>query len=339
MKQILTLKTFKVLAFAAVVLGGAAQGIADPNVSLAQRRPAMHGGGGFAPPVQSVHARRDTVRTQNYVAPSLSGEYRSVAPTRQTTPSRRTGTRSSSSVSSQRSFTGTSQGRVYDNGLPLRRGVSTRGTWRSRYFRNGYSYFPYYYNGYASGYTLVNPYGFFYGLTIPYLSANAGQWYPPAVAFVDIPTYTGNSYAGFYHAKQANLINDPAIYTKEPGLDAALNEIVETYQGRNIDGLATLVDPNVSIAVYTSAHYQYSITANNLVDLTRDALQADRGIGFTLQALHQRSPSVFCASGENDYKDANGIVHSVYMSFVLQDVSGQWTLTQIGTAPDLLRKI
>ena len=371
MKPNLTMQTLKRLAFAAVALGIFAQGIAETNALVIQRRPATRGGGGFwtqappaqrsggfrmqSPPVrkgggyrmqtQPVHARRDVVRTQNFVSRSPSGEFRSARPARQTTATggfKRTaaGGRTSNATGAvvQRSFTGTSQGRLYDNGLPLRQGRHTKGTWRSHYFPSGYSYFPYYYNGYSVGNSLVSPYGYYYGLTVPYVNASVGQWYPPAVNFVDVPTYTGNVYSGFSQAKHANLIDDAETYAKEPGLDAALNELTETFNGRNIDGLATLVDPNVSVAVYTSAHYQYSIAANNLVDLTRDALQTNKGIGFKLQTLHQRSSSVFTTSGENDYKDANGVVHAVYMSFVLQDFSGQWTLTQIGTSPDALKR-
>ena len=371
MKLYLTKTTLKGLAFAAFMIAGVTQGIAGTNAYLIQRRgvarggggggirmPAQTarggGGGGFRIPTQTFHARRDVVRTQNYVTPARTGEYRAAGPTRQTSPTRQTiparqstPTRLTGQVGDisprtgaviQNSFTGTNQGRTYDNGLPLRKGVATGHTWRSRYFRSGYSYFPYYSNGNSYGNNLDSPYGSFYGLSVPYITSSAGQWYPPTVNFVDMPTYSGNTFTGFAYAHQGNLINDSNTYAKEPGLDAALNELVETYQGRNIDGLATLLDPNVSIAIYTSGHYRYSMAANNLVDLTRDALQTDRGRSFTLQSLHQRGPGVFSTSGENDYTDAKGSIHSVYMSFVLQDIGGEWTLTQMGTAPGVLHR-
>ena len=51
-------------------------------------------------------------------------------------------------------------------------------------------------------------------------------------------------------------------------------------------------------------------------------------------ALHQRAPAIFAADAQHVYRDSTGAARSVYVSYVLQDISGQWTLTQIETSPD-----
>jgi len=54
----------------------------------------------------------------------------------------------------------------------------------------------------------------------------------------------------------------------------AIDELTEAFQGGNIDGLVTLVDPNSMIGVFVNGHYQYSLPANDYIDLSRDAIQS-----------------------------------------------------------------
>jgi len=159
------------------------------------------------------------------------------------------------------------------------------------------------------------------------------------VLFVDIPIYDGSNCSGFYNQDDGNLINDPNLDQNQPGLNNALDELTETFQGGNIDGLVALIDPNTQIAIYEKGAYQYSMASNDFVDMTRDTIQSTQSLGLNLQYLHQRSPGVFCVSGQNTYKNASGQTRSVYVSYVLQDISGQWTLTQVGTSPDTIQKI
>ncbi len=93
------------------------------------------------------------------------------------------------------------------------------------------------------------------------------------------------------------------------------------------------------MAIFLQGRYQYSMAGNNYVDLTRDAIGAMQTTSFTLQYLHQRAPGVFSACGQHQYTDSSGATRIVYVSFVLQDISGQWTLTQVGTAPDIIQSL
>jgi hypothetical protein len=156
--------------------------------------------------------------------------------------------------------------------------------------------------------------------------------------FVDLPLFNGNNCTGFADAADQNMFDDPSINQDQPGLLNAIDDLTETFQGGNIDGLVTLVDPNTSIAIYQNGHYQYSMPANDYIDIARDAIKSMNTVKFSLTYLHQRGPGVFSVSGKQTYNDQNGRLQTTWVSFVLQDISGQWTLTQVGNAPGTKRQ-
>lgn len=362
---------FSIAAMIAVgIFALAAPATSAPLGTSAQRKGGggggRSGGGGgqrqSAPsrqsaPVQQVHARREGVRTQNYVGRTQGGSYQPSAPVRQSVPSRPAGpafkggshptvaqlkTRKQSGpvgarVQADRKFTKTAQGRHYDNGLNLRKGVAVKLGWERRYFPHGYVHFPFYRQSYDRNHCFYSPFSFFFGICLPFIDISVCSVYPPSVVFIDTPIYNGNNCVGYTNLDDQNLIDDPNLNTNEPGLNAALDELTETFQGGNIDGLASLVDPNISIAVFLQGRYQYSLSSSNYVDLTRDAISGMQNAQLNLNFLHQRSPGVFVVSGNQMYTGQNGQTRTVYVSYVLQDISGQWTLTQVGTSPDIIQ--
>ena len=290
------------------------------------------------------------MRTPNYVNRNGQGTFEKVPPVRGTdrTPPPRVRPVAQAParnrqvlphLQAERKFTKTGQGRHYDNGLNLRKGLAVRLGWQKRYFPHGYVHFPFYRQQYRAGACYYSPYSFYFGICLPYIDTSVCAVYPPTVAFIDMPNYSGNYWSGYANVEDNNLINDPNLDQNEPGLNGALDEITETFQGGNIDGLASIVSPNMSIAVFLRGRYQYSLTSSNYVDLTRDAIANMQNTQLNLNYLHERSPGVFCASGSQTYTATDGSQRIVYMSFVLQDVSGQWTLTQVGTSPDVIQGV
>lgn len=234
---------------------------------------------------------------------------------------------------SQAFFTKTTFGRDYDNGVHLRKGRRVTSDWEKRFFRKGYCHFPYYRPRYTRNLTFISPFGFFYGVCPPYISSTVVNLYPPAVAFVDVPVYNGDNCIGFQDVGDQNLLNDSNLDAEEPGLANAIDQLTETFQDGNINALVTLIDPNIDIAVYERGQYKYSMSGDNYLDLTRDAIKSTQTVQFSIDYLHQTSPTVFTASGRHIYRDPYGNQQTIYVSFGLQDFSGQWTLTQVETAP------
>jgi len=240
---------------------------------------------------------------------------------------------SAPAVVNARKFTRTPAGRVYDNGLTLRKGIPVTAAWQKRYFPKGHYHFPYYQQNYIRGQCFISPFGFYFGVCVPYIGIADCRIFPPAVVFIDLPVYDGVQCTGFSDADDDNLFNDPTLNDEQPGLLNAIDNLTEAFQGGNIDGLVTLIDPNTSIAIYQTGKYQYSLPANDYIDLARDAIQSTHTVQFSLTYLHQRGPGVFSVAGKHTYNDQNGHLQTTWVSFVLQDISGQWTLTQAGTSP------
>jgi hypothetical protein len=206
--------------------------------------------------------------------------------------------------------------------------------WQRPYFPHGFAHFGHYRPSYVSGAVFFSPFGFYYGWGDPFIDASICHVFPPSMTFIDEPVYTGVDFSTYADANDQNYFDAPDIDTTEPGLVAATNELTEAFLNGNVDSLVALVDPNVSIAVYERGKYRYSLASNDYVDLTRDAIQNTPTTAFNLEYLHRRSPTVFSVSGSQTYTAKDGTSRVVYVSFALQDIGGQWTLTQVGTAPD-----
>jgi hypothetical protein len=239
----------------------------------------------------------------------------------------------------QRTFTKTTSGRLYDNGLRLRKGTEPA-AWQREYFRRGHVHFPFYRQTYVRGRSYYSPFSFFFNICVPCIDFSVCQVLPPPVSFIDIASYGGDQRCmGFLGIDDYNMINDPNLDQNQPGLNNALDELTETFQGGNIDGVVSLINPNLNVAVFMHNQYRYSLHADDYIDMTRDMLQSIQTVQFSLDYLHQRSPTVFCASGRHVYQDQNGNQRTVYVSFVLQDIGGLWTLTQVGTTPDIMQSM
>ena len=242
-------------------------------------------------------------------------------------------------VQNARKFTKTNDGRQYDNGVRLRKGQAVTAAWEKPYFKHGHAHYGHYRDHYYRGGTYISPFGFYYGSGVPWLDSGYVNVYPPAVSFVDAPIYDGENYTGWGPWDGDNWFSHSDLEDQEPGLSNAVDELNETFESGNIDALVSLIDPNVGIAIYERGQYQYSMNANDFVDLTRDAVRNINTVSFTLDQLHQKAPSAFCVSGQHQYTDSNGNTQTNYVSFVLQDIGGQWTLTQVDNSPGVYQSL
>lgn len=354
---------------ASAILGLSAPIALPPNLAVAaQRRGGGRAGGGghaFGGGRSfgggAVHARREVVRTPNFV--QRSG--RTFEPAR--TPARSFGSRPQSFQDrgnpgnrggmpgnrgeftgrrfgvegtpdrmAARQFTRSHGERHYDNGLVLHGGIHVTSGWERHYFPGGYCHFPYYASGFGLG-AYISPFGCFFGVCCPFISASCCLDFPPPVAYIDVPVYNGPVCEGFESEPGANLLDSPDLDVTEPGLVNAMDELTEAFQNGNIDALATLVSPSVDVAIYEQGQYKYSLSADNYMNLARDAIQNTHTVSFDITDLQQRSPNVFVVSGKQTYTDRNGNTRSVYFSDALQDYYGHWTLCQVGTAPDRIQ--
>jgi len=234
-----------------------------------------------------------------------------------------------------RLFTKTAEGRRYDNGVLLRKGSPVREDWQRRYFPRGSFHFPKYRQSYSPASTAISPFGFYYGVCAPFIALDHTHRYPPAAVYVDIPLYSGNECEGYPPiGADENYVDRDSLLGAEPGLTNAVDEIREAFGAGDIDALVTLVDPRIAIAVFLKGQYVYTLDATDYIDLTRDAFRSTETIAFGITRIHQRADGVYAISGDHTYRAHDGSTRKVYVSYVLEDIRGVWTLTQVGTAPD-----
>ncbi len=234
-----------------------------------------------------------------------------------------------------RTFTKTAEGRRYDNGMLLRKGNPVQSPWMRPYFPRGNYHFPYYAPVYSSTTVVISPYGFYFGVCAPYINRAHIFRYQPDFVYIDSPIYSGSDFRNFTPIRDSdNILDMNVLLDREPGLAAAVDELKETFRGGNIDSLVTLIDPKINISVFLRGKYDYSISSTDFVDLTRDAIRSTETISFDITRIHERAAGVYVVSGEQTYKSQDGGMRKVYFSYVLEDLAGYWTLTQVGTSPD-----
>jgi hypothetical protein len=231
------------------------------------------------------------------------------------------------------------RGRNYDNGLTLRAGVRVTAAWERPYIPQGYVHYPHYNQTYFRDNSVDSPFGFYFGVALPFLNVSFVQSLPPTVVFIDPVRYNGNRWVGFSDADEPNLLEDTNLDSNEPGLNNALDEICEAYQSSNIDGLVALTEPSVSVGIYERGLYQYTLSAGDFLDLTRDAMSNVHTLGFKLLYVHRRASGIFSVCARHAYQGKNAEMRSVYVNYVLQDFGGHWTITALGTSPDLVQNM
>jgi len=235
----------------------------------------------------------------------------------------------------QRTFTHTSQGRRYDNGIQLRHSIPVQANWQRHYFPRGRYYYTDYCPSYNSSTTMISPFAFYFGICAPFILRAHCDIAPPEVVYIDVPIFVGDTCQGYAPIRSGdNILDMDALRDSNPGLANAVDELREAFGREDIDALVTLMDPDTRIAVFERGQYQYSLAPNDFVDMARDAFQSTQTVAFDLTRIHQRADGVYVVSGEHVYRDGDGHTRQVYVSYVLEDIGGAWTLTQVGTAPD-----
>ena len=183
----------------------------------------------------------------------------------------------------------------------------------------------------------ISPYGYYFGVCAPYISRDRCFDRRPPFFYIELPIYNGAIFQGYRNSQDYNYLPDSDLGQREPGLVNAIEEVEEAFRGANIDSMVALIDPDSDISIFLNGKYQYSMAANDYIDLTRDAIDSTRTVSFDLTSLHKRANGIYVAAGQHVYVDQSGRNRTVYVSFVLEDVDGQWTLTQVGTTPDQLQ--
>jgi len=164
-------------------------------------------------------------------------------------------------------------------------------SWKSVYFHFGY--FPYVQVSRVTEVTYVN------------------------VTYVTEPLYvSGGTY--YYNSRYA-------------GLDLALADVRSAWVGARFDLIERHVRLGSTIAILLDGEYDYSITADDYLSMTRDALIDLDTISFVWDKVRERQDGTVTAYGEHRFYSSD-VARTVYVTYTLRRIGGDYYVTEIGSS-------
>ena len=231
-------------------------------------------------------------------------------------------------------FTHSQDERRFDNGVTLRRGATFTDHRFDAYFPHHYYSYPHYALGRDVGRVVISPFSFYVGIFPPYIDRSAVVIAAPSRVFIDVPIYVHGDYRP-YGGGDDYYINRRTDdrWKDDPDLRRAVYDLEDSFRNEDIALLAPLTDPAINISVFARGRYQYSLPANDYLDMTRDFLRSAHTTNFSAYRVHAKAPGVYQVFARHDYQDQSGQARSVYLEMIVQRLNDRWTLTQVDTSP------
>lgn len=143
------------------------------------------------------------------------------------------------------------------------------------------------------------------------------------VSYYDAPIYFGDD--GYYLNRHLSS-----------GLDDTLSDIRKAW----IDGRPDLIQDHVSssdqIAILLDGSYDYSVNADDYMQMTSDAIDQMQTVSFTWQGVRRRSDGDYTAFAKHTYRDDSGDRKTVYVSYTLERSGGDYTIDEVGSSSSSL---
>lgn len=138
----------------------------------------------------------------------------------------------------------------------------------------------------------------------------------PTVVYVGQPIYT------VYGARYDN--------DRYPGLDEALANIRSSWVSGRLDLLDRHVLDYGTVAIMLDGRYDYSITTDDYVEMTEDAMGEMDTVSFIWDKVQQRHNGDVTAFATHTYR-SGGYVRKVYVSYTLQRIGGRYFISEVGS--------
>lgn len=159
---------------------------------------------------------------------------------------------------------------------------------------------------------------FYYG-RLPYILVTRVYVLPyVVVSYTDTPVVVLNDY---YLARRDELL-----------LQNTLAEIRDGWLYQKSYLITTHVRGGTRIAVFLDGKYEYSIDADDYADMTADAVSEIDTISFTWQTIKKRTDGAYTAFARHVYRDSNGTVRTVYVSYTLRMIGNEFYIEEVGAS-------
>ncbi len=199
-------------------------------------------------------------------------------------------------------------------------------TYRPPTYRTGFYYYPlsyydrpcyfaYWAPVYSPGFSYRSVY-FSFGL-FPYLRVTRiSALSYTSVNYVTTPIYVDNVY---YRDSRYNYLDDTLADIRS-GWISGRYDLVERH-----------IRSDRMIAVLLDGQYDYSVSADDYLAMTRDALGDIDTTGFVWNKVRERADGTLTAFGEHSFR-SSGTIRTVYVTYTLQRVGNSYYITEVGSS-------
>lgn len=162
----------------------------------------------------------------------------------------------------------------------------------------------------------------------------------PRVIYVDTPIYVNDTYV-VSGGSDTYYLNAPSAdnqWRNDPELKRTVLDLEDAFLHNDIALLEGYTEPNTKVAIFSKGHYEYSLEANDYLNMTRDFMQNANTTTFDVYRVRNKTSGVYQAFVRHSYLDQDSQSHTVYLCIVLERIGGRWTLTQVDTSPDRINE-
>lgn len=122
-------------------------------------------------------------------------------------------------------------------------------------------------------------------------------------------------------------------FDRYPGLDQALADIRSAWMSGRLDLLDRHVSDSRDIAILLDGRYDYSVSPDDYVEMTEDALGEMDTVSFVWDKVRTRGDGDVTAFATHTYR-TRGSTHRVHVSYTLDRAGSYYFITEVGSSQD-----
>ena len=239
-----------------------------------------------------------------------------------------------------RRFTWGRDGGRFGNGIVLRPAMIVADPYFVPWFQDRCVFYPHYYSGPIVSVNIAyNPWYVYAGCVPTYIYRQHVIVQRPHVVYVDTPVYVD----GYY--RPVTVIDNGGDYYLSPrangrwwrddyNLSKAIYNIQDAFLTEDIGLLASTTLPDIDVSIFTRGRYEYSLRPADYLDMTRDFMRTTRTTDFEILNVQNKNAGVVNVRIRHVYRNPQGDINTTYLTIVMERLRGDWTITQVDTAPE-----
>ena len=158
--------------------------------------------------------------------------------------------------------------------------------------------------------------------------------YVNRIRIVDTPYYDVSYYSG-----NIPIYSDDYYLSARSrnAFDQTLADIRNSWIKDRPDLFEKYVKTDQVIAVMLDGKYNYSVGADDYIQMTSDAVDQIGTISFTWDRVRQRTNGDYTAYGKHVYNDSDGNAKTVYVTYTLRMIEGDYKIVEVGSSDSYIK--